>query len=280
MWLVSPKPEGVYVSTPHEKWTRVTPSSVACAVVNLLLMGVAAWSTQQDQASSVKIFSVCIGAVTLGRILAYARIDWAWYFLDYCVFANAAVVWFLLKPAHTDEEMAQYFVVITGVGIFALQLKSKCLLHHWECASSWWIHVGLIWLTLAMRNWKPAMPAVFSFAELMLLFVRVYLPWWLSYFALVIVRDAIELPMSLSQSPCLVDDFMGGAKPPLRLKFKFMAGHGLLAMVGGAVGCLCYQHPIVHALWVLLTLASSVFHATKFYQACLATKAVSNGHSD
>ena len=52
MWLVSPKPEGVYVSTPHEKWTRVTPSSVACAVVNLLLMGVAAWSTQQDQASS------------------------------------------------------------------------------------------------------------------------------------------------------------------------------------------------------------------------------------
>ena len=73
---------------------------------------------------------------------------------------------FLLKPAHTDEEMAQYFVVITGVGIFALQvtthpidvavlcrraacrshtgraravdqLKSKCLLHHWECASSW-----------------------------------------------------------------------------------------------------------------------------------------------
>ena len=49
---------------------------------------------------------------------------------------------------------------------------------------------------------------------------RRYLPWWLSYFALVIVRDAIELPMSLSQSPCLVDDFMGGAKPPLRLKFK------------------------------------------------------------
>lgn len=281
MWLVSPLPERVYATSAHPKWLRPSPTSLLCAGANIIGIYLAAVATQQMQATSMPVF---IAAAALGfahRLAVYAAIGWIWYAIDYCVAVDGVILCYLWQfssgaiAADDEQAHAQLFVVSAGIGIFALQLKSKFLLHHPESATSWWIHVGVpLWLSLAMRNWAGFGGDASGLAttELITLFLKAYMKWWLGYFGLIILRNAVSLPLGLSEAPCLVDDFMGGPCPHFGLKCKFMVGHGLLALFGGVVASFAYSNLLVHQFWVALVTASSVYHGVAWMRSCATTK--------
>jgi hypothetical protein len=277
MWLVNPLPEKVYATYVHPKWLLITPSSVACAAVNMGAVCMAALATQKEQAtSSTFIFLVLAICSFSHRMLVYAAIDWHWYVVDYCVIMDAAIAWQLWQlssgaiAADDERAVAQLFVMAAGIGSFVLMLSTKFAIHHPECAASWWIHVGVpLWLSLAMRHWPGfAASGQLSGTEIFGLFVRGYLPWWCGYFCLIMFKPFI--PCWLAKSPCLITDYMGSA-PSFRLQLKFMTGHALFAVFGGAVGSIAYNSLLLHWLWVGLTTASSVVYGLKFYRACAAS---------
>ena len=275
MWLVSPLPEKVYATSAHPKWLRPMPTALLCAAVNLVGMYIAAMATQQKQTESTSVFLVLAGLSFAHRLVVYAAIHWLWYVIDYCVIMCGIIFWHLWQfsngetAADDEEATARLFVLSAGIGSFVLMLNTKLLLHHPECAASWWIHVGVpIWLSLAMRNWAGFnSTGLLTTVDIIVIFLRSYLPWWLGYFGFIIIRPS--LPFALDKWPYLVGDYMG-ANPTFFHKFKFMAGHGIFALLGGVVGAFAYSNLLVHQLWVALGTASSAYHGLKFYRSCKA----------